>query len=181
MVGGHDFCLSSPLAPLGERGEGVRGAEFDPAQCPATSAPVNNSCLVRTDAGEESRKTDQCVMPSVKLKSKGIVSWPEEERPRERLLSRGPEALSDADRPHLRAIIARALQLNASGMIAAHNHPSGMAEPSKSDRLLTRDLMVAALPLGVKVLDHVIISEEGAFSFADSGLLAELSIEVGAL
>ncbi len=82
-------------------------------------------------------------------------------------------------RPHLRPIIARALQLNASGMIAAHNHPSGMAEPSESDRLLTRDLMVAALPLGLRMLDHVIISEEGTFSFADSGLLGELSIEVG--
>ena len=64
-------------------------------------------------------------------------------------------------------------------MIAAHNHPSGLAEPSESDRLLSRDLMVAALPLGLKVLDHVIISERGTFSFADSGLLGELSIEVG--
>ena len=81
--------------------------------------------------------------------------------------------------PHLRAIIARALQLNASAMIAAHNHPSGVAEPSESDRLLTRDLLVATLPLRLKLLDHVIISEEGTFSFADSGLLGELSIEVG--
>jgi DNA repair protein RadC len=84
-------------------------------------------------------------------------------------------------RPHLRAIIARALQLNASAMIAAHNHPSGVSEPSESDRLLTRDLMVAALALGLKVLDHVIISKEGAYSFADNGLLVELSIEAGVI
>jgi DNA repair protein RadC len=242
-------------------------------------------------------------MDSIKAKSKGIVSWPEEERPRERLLSRGSEALSDSEliaillrigyrgtsavelgrqllkqfgslramveapavallkvkglkgakaaqllaameiarraavpvkrgqlrlgstakaaeylvqrlrglaeehfrvlylnrrcallddaliaqgsvdnvRPPVRTVIARALQANASALIAGHNHPSGAAEPSESDRLLTRDLIAAARPLGIKVLDHVIVGEESAFSFSDSGLLDELSVELGAL
>ncbi|MCL6561201.1 MAG: DNA repair protein RadC [Firmicutes bacterium] len=79
--------------------------------------------------------------------------------------------------PPLRTIVARALQVNASALIAAHNHPSGAAKPSESDRLLTLDLIAATRPLGLKVLDHVIVGEETTYSFADSGLLDELELE----
>lgn len=82
----------------------------------------------------------------------------------------------DAVRPPLRNIVARALQVNASALIAAHNHPSGAAEPSESDRMLTQDLIAACRPLGLKVLDHVIVGEDTTFSFADSGLLDELEL-----
>lgn len=82
----------------------------------------------------------------------------------------------DAVRPPLRNIVARALQVNAPALIAAHNHPSGGAEPSESDRMLTQDLIAASRPLGLKVLDHVIIGEEATFSFADSGLLDEMEL-----
>lgn len=83
----------------------------------------------------------------------------------------------DTVRPALRIIVARALQVNASAIIAAHNHPSGTAEPSEADRLLTQDLIAASRPLGLKVLDHVIVGDEAAFSFADSGLLDELELQ----
>jgi len=79
--------------------------------------------------------------------------------------------------PPLRNIIARALQTNASALIAAHNHPSGAAEPSESDRLLTKDLIAAARPLRLRLLDHVIVGEDASYSFADSGLLDELDLE----
>ena len=82
----------------------------------------------------------------------------------------------DAVRPPLRNIVSRALQVNASALIAAHNHPSGAAEPSESDRMLTQDLIAACRPLGLKVLDHVIVGEEATFRFADSGLLDELEL-----
>jgi DNA repair protein RadC len=82
----------------------------------------------------------------------------------------------DAVRPPLRTIVARALQVNASALIAAHNHPSGAADASEADRLLTQDLIAACRPLGMKLLDHVIVGEEGTFSFADSGLLDELEL-----
>lgn len=81
-----------------------------------------------------------------------------------------------AVRPSLRNIAARALQVNASALIAAHNHPTGMAEPSESDRMLTQDLIATSRPLGLKVLDHVIVGEETTYSFADSGLLDELEM-----
>lgn len=80
-------------------------------------------------------------------------------------------------RPPLRNIIARALQMNATGLIVAHNHPSGAAEPSESDRLLTKDLIAASRPLGLRLLDHVIVGEDATYSFADSGLLDELEFE----
>ena len=82
----------------------------------------------------------------------------------------------DAVRPPLRNIVARALQVNASALIAAHNHPSGAAESSEPDRMLTQDLIAACRPLGLKVLDHVIVGEEATLSFADSGLLDELEL-----
>lgn len=80
-------------------------------------------------------------------------------------------------RPPLRNIITRALQVNASGLIAAHNHPSGAAEPSESDRLLTKELIAAVRPLGLRLLDHVVVGEDATYSFADSGLLDELQLE----
>jgi DNA repair protein RadC len=83
----------------------------------------------------------------------------------------------DTVRPPIRAIVARALQTNASALIAAHNHPSGAAEPSESDRSLTRDMIAACHPLGIKLLEHVIIVEGGHFSFADAGLLEALALE----
>jgi len=83
----------------------------------------------------------------------------------------------DTVRPHIRTLVSRALQTNASAIIAAHNHPSGIAEPSEVDKLLTRDIIAACNPLGIKVLDHVIVADRDCFSFADSGLLDELSLE----
>ena len=80
-------------------------------------------------------------------------------------------------RPPPRTIIARALQVNASRLIAAHNHPSGAVEPSESDRLLTKDLIAACRPLGLRLLDHMIVGEDATYSFADSGLLDELELE----
>jgi DNA repair protein RadC len=80
-------------------------------------------------------------------------------------------------RPPIRTIIEHALRTNASALVAGHNHPSGAAEPSEFDKLLTRDLIAACHPIGVKVLDHVIVAGEEHYSFADTGLLAELGLE----
>lgn len=84
----------------------------------------------------------------------------------------------DSVHPPIRLIVERALQLKASALIAAHNHPSGKPEPSESDRLLTRDLIAACQPIGIKILDHLIVSEKAHYSFADSRLLDELRLQV---
>ena len=87
------------------------------------------------------------------------------------------EGTVDSVRPHIRTIVARALQTNASAIIVAHNHPSGIAEPSEVDKLLTQDIIAACNPLGIKVLDHVIVADRDCFSFADLGILDELRLE----
>ncbi|EKD98821.1 MAG: hypothetical protein ACD_23C00250G0001, partial [uncultured bacterium] len=83
----------------------------------------------------------------------------------------------DQVHPPIRSIVAQALQANASALVAAHNHPTGAAEPSEVDKLLTRDLLAACHPIGIKVLEHVIVAADGYYSFADSGLLDELALE----
>lgn len=79
--------------------------------------------------------------------------------------------------PTIRSIVARALQTNASALIAAHNHPSGATQPSEADKLLTRNLIAACHPLGLKVLEHVIVTDHAFYSFADTGLLDALALE----
>ncbi len=70
-----------------------------------------------------------------------------------------------------REVVRRALQHNAAAVIFAHNHPSGLAEPSRADELLTRSLRDTLAVVDVRVLDHVIVAGAGSVSFAERGLL----------
>jgi DNA repair protein RadC len=70
-----------------------------------------------------------------------------------------------------REIVKKALARNAAAVIFAHNHPSGVAQPSQADELLTRSLREALALVEVKVLDHFIIAANQAISFAERGLL----------
>jgi DNA repair protein RadC len=70
-----------------------------------------------------------------------------------------------------REIVKKALARNAAAVIFAHNHPSGVAQPSQSDELLTRNLKEALALIEVKVLDHFIVAGSHAISFAERGLL----------
>lgn len=70
-----------------------------------------------------------------------------------------------------REIVKSALSRNAAAVIFAHNHPSGVAQPSQADELLTRNLREALALVEVKVLDHFIVAGAQAISFAERGLL----------
>ena len=70
-----------------------------------------------------------------------------------------------------REIVKSALSANAAAVIFAHNHPSGVAQPSQADELLTRNLKDALALVDVKVLDHFIVAGNQAISFAERGLL----------
>jgi DNA repair protein RadC len=70
-----------------------------------------------------------------------------------------------------REVVKRALARNAAAVIFAHNHPSGLAEPSRADELLTRTLRDALALVDVRVLDHVIVAGASSVSFAERGLL----------
>mgnify|MGYP000362430202 CR=1 FL=1 len=71
---------------------------------------------------------------------------------------------------HPREIVRRAMHHNAAGLIVAHNHPSGVAEPSRADRALTRRLREAVELVDVRMLDHFVIGED-VVSFAERGWL----------
>lgn len=70
-----------------------------------------------------------------------------------------------------REVVKQALTRNAAAVIFAHNHPSGVAEPSLSDKKITRRLQDALALVDIRVLDHFIIGENTAVSFAEQGLI----------
>jgi DNA repair protein RadC len=72
---------------------------------------------------------------------------------------------------HAREVVKRALALNAAAVVLAHNHPSGAAEPSRADELITATLRQALQLVDVRVIDHVVVGRGGTVSFAERGLL----------
>ena len=72
---------------------------------------------------------------------------------------------------HPREIVKQALTHNAAAVILAHNHPSGVAEPSQADKSLTRRIKEALTLVDIRVLDHIIIGDGETVSFAELGLL----------
>jgi len=72
---------------------------------------------------------------------------------------------------HPREVVKSALHHNAAAVIFAHNHPSGLPEPSRSDELLTTALSQSLCLIEVKVLDHIIVASNKSVSFAEKGLI----------
>ena len=70
-----------------------------------------------------------------------------------------------------REVVKAALGYNAAAVIFAHNHPSGLGQPSHADEMLTRNLKEALALVDVKVLDHFVVAGAQAISFAERGLL----------
>ena len=72
---------------------------------------------------------------------------------------------------HPRVVVQQALEVNAAAMVFFHNHPSGVAEPSRADETLTRRLSEALALVDVRVLDHFVVSGGESVSFAERGLI----------
>ena len=77
----------------------------------------------------------------------------------------------DASPVYPREVVKEALQLNAAAVIFAHNHPSGIPEPSHADKSITVRLKEALAMVDVRTLDHIVIGSEDTESFAERGLL----------
>ncbi len=69
----------------------------------------------------------------------------------------------------VRLVFAVALKCNATGIILAHNHPSGKLMPSQADIEITRKIKSASIILDIKLLDHLIVTKNGFYSFSDEG------------
>ena len=72
---------------------------------------------------------------------------------------------------HPREIIKRALEENAAAIVAGHNHPSGNLHPSQDDLQITKKIKLACETVEIALHDHVIVTSEGYYSFADRGLI----------
>ena len=72
---------------------------------------------------------------------------------------------------HPREVVKRALAHNAAALILAHNHPSGVAEPSQADEVITRRLRSALALVDIRVVDHLVVGDGACVSFAERGLL----------
>ena len=70
-----------------------------------------------------------------------------------------------------RVILKKALEEDATSLVLSHNHPSGSLKPSRADEELTQKIKEAAKYFDIKIIDHIIVSEEGYYSFADEGIL----------
>ncbi len=77
----------------------------------------------------------------------------------------------DGSAVYPREVIKEALQHNAAALVFAHNHPSGVSEPSAADVAITRKLRLAAQHMDIRVLDHIVISVTESVSLAERGLL----------
>ncbi len=71
----------------------------------------------------------------------------------------------------VRLLFKRSLELSSVGLIVCHNHPSGKLQPSNADKQITQKIKQAGVTLDIKLLDHLIITENNYFSFADEGVL----------
>lgn len=71
----------------------------------------------------------------------------------------------------IRLVMTAALKANAIAIILSHNHPSGNLKPSRTDEELTRKIKTAGVFLDIQVLDHIIVTSEGYYSFTDEGVL----------
>lgn len=70
-----------------------------------------------------------------------------------------------------RVILKKALEEDATSIVLCHNHPSGNLRPSRADEELTKKIKEAATYFDIKIIDHIIVSEDGFYSFADDGIL----------
>ena len=70
-----------------------------------------------------------------------------------------------------RVILKKALEEDATSIVLCHNHPSGSLRPSLADEELTNKIKQASSYFNIKVIDHIIVSDEGYYSFADEGIL----------
>ncbi|OAN17103.1 hypothetical protein A3K86_08655 [Photobacterium jeanii] len=81
------------------------------------------------------------------------------------------EGTIDAAAVYPREVVKRSLELNAAALILAHNHPSGVAEPSQADRRITRKLTDALALVEIRVLDHFVVGDGEIVSFSERGWL----------
>lgn len=151
-IGNAKFAQLQAVLEMARRHLGQRLQRGDPLTDPAATREYLSAAL--RDLRHE---VFACLYLDTRHR---IVGWEE--------LFRGT---LDGTSVHPREVVRRALDHNAAALIFAHNHPSGVAEPSDADRRLTRRLREALSLVDIRVLDHFVVGDGEAVSFAERGLL----------
>ncbi len=138
------------------REPGVKLAERPSIQSPSEAAPI-----LREYIGELDREVFVVAMLTTRHRLLGLHT-----------VSVG---CLTASLVHPRDTFKAAVRESAAAVIFVHNHPSGDIRPSQEDILLTKRLVQAGELLGIRVLDHVIVGNDGHFSFRDNGLINHAS------
>jgi DNA repair protein RadC len=192
MISGRTHSSGLPDLDLLQRLVGVREARrlyrgsLQPFFAPSQTGPANEKCavareLVKRWIGEELKRDCVLSQPAAVRDYLRIHFGNQEHESfvtlyldsqnrliRSEELFRGTLSQTSV---YPREILKGALRANAAAVIFSHNHPSGVAEPSRADELLTSALKQALALVDVKVLDHFIVAGAGTLSFAERGLL----------
>jgi DNA repair protein RadC len=123
----------------------------------ALTSPAQSKAMIACELRDEVREVFACVFLDNQHR---VISF-------ERLFWGTINAAS----VYPREVVRRALELSASAIIFAHNHPSGVAEPSQSDQQITQHLIKALALVDIRVLDHFVVGDLEVTSFAERGLL----------
>jgi DNA repair protein RadC len=151
-IGDAKFAQLQAVLEMARRHLGQRLQRGDPLTDPAATRQYLSA--TRRDLPQE---VFACLYLDTRHR---VISWEE--------LFRGT---LDGTSVHPREVVKRALGHNAAALIFAHNHPSGVAEPSDADRRLTRRLREALALVDIRVLDHFVVGDGETVSFAERGLL----------
>lgn len=163
------LLTAAPAALRAQRGLG-------PAKCAALQAALELSrrhlreCLQRGDALSSPEHTRRFLAAQLRDRTQEVFACLFlDSRHRVIRYSELFQGTVDGATVHPREVVRQALELNAAAVIAAHNHPSGVPEPSTADRSLTRRLGDALALVDVRLLDHVVIGDGDWVSFAERG------------
>jgi len=135
----------------------VRGRNALRKGSPTMSAPANTRAFLRAHLGQLEHEVFAMLVLDTRHR---LIEYVE--------LFRGT---IDGASVHPREVVKETLNRNGAAVIFAHNHPSGVAEASQADELITRRLRDALALIDVRVLDHFIVAGESTLSFAERGLL----------
>jgi DNA repair protein RadC len=145
-----------------------------------TEIKVVQAAALRTSQGEVKKRPVLAAMSTVLSYLRSAMAFEDREQFRILFLDRRNKLISDEVQTrgtidhtpvYTREVVKRALELSASAIILAHNHPSGDPTPSKADVEMTKQIMDVATKLGVTVHDHIVLGRDGHLSMRTAGII----------
>ncbi len=145
-----------------------------------TEIKIIQAAALRTSQGEVKKRPVLAAMSTVLSYLRSAMAFEDREQFRILFLDRRNKLISDEVQTrgtidhtpvYTREVVKRALELSASAIILAHNHPSGDPTPSKADVEMTKQIMDVATKLGVTVHDHIVLGRDGHLSMRTAGII----------